>query len=200
MTVKELKSNQLGEAVELVVRAMQGNPPFVAIFGGDRSRREFGAMRFYGATLCGMQKRLLAAYIDGRPVGVLAADPPGTCMPPLMGQLKMMPKLMRMGSPAELYRGLSFVKAIKRHDLQESHWHIGPVAVEPELQGRGIGKQLMGAVCSQMDQESGIAFLETEKLENVRLYEKFGFEVIDEDRPLGVTQWYMRRAPKRQLR
>lgn len=192
----ELRRCDLLDAVDLTARAMQDNPPYMAIFGQDRSRRERGVNRFYRATLISMGKLMLAAYDDSRVVGVLAADPPGTCMPSLGKQLKMLPELVRMGNPTDLYRGLVFVKAMKRHDLQVRHWHIGPVAVEPDMQGRGIGKQLMSAICLKIDQEREVAFLETEKPENVRLYEKFGFEVIEEDRPLGVTQWYMRRAPK----
>ncbi len=174
---------------------MQDNPPYVAIFGSDRSRRERGAKRFYAAVLDAMTKSLSAAYIDGRVVGLLAADPPGACLPPLSKQLQMLPQLLRMGTPSELYRGLILVNALKRNDLKESHWHVGPIAVEPELQGKGIGGHLMQEFCTQIDREQEVAFLETEKNENVEFYKRFGFVVVGEDRPLDVTQWYMRRAP-----
>ncbi len=192
---RELERREISFAADLAARAMRDNPPYVAIFGSDRSKRERGAKRFYRAVMGAMTKQPMAAYIDARLVGLLAADPPGTCMPSLAKQIQILPQLLRMGTPADLYRGLFFVRALKRNDLEESHWHVGPVAVEPELQGNGIGGQLMQEFCSKIDSKQEVAFLETEKTENVKFYERFGFKVVGEDGPLDVTQWYMRRSP-----
>jgi hypothetical protein len=40
-----------------------------------------------------------------------------------------------------------------------------------------------------------MAFLETDKPENVTFYRKFGFQSIDEIAILGLRTWFMRRAP-----
>jgi hypothetical protein len=39
-------------------------------------------------------------------------------------------------------------------------------------------------------------YLETDKTENVRFYERFGFEVIGEEPVIGVPNWFMRRGPR----
>jgi predicted N-acetyltransferase YhbS len=83
----------------------------------------------------------------------------------------------------------------ERRDRREHHQHLGPVAVAAPLQGRGIGRQLMHARCARMDGTDTVAYLETDKPENVRFYERFGFEVIAEEPVIGVPNWFMRREP-----
>ena len=40
------------------------------------------------------------------------------------------------------------------------------------------------------------AYLETDQQRNVRLYERFGFEVQDTDMVLGVKNWFMWRKAR----
>jgi predicted N-acetyltransferase YhbS len=74
---------------------------------------------------------------------------------------------------------------------------VGPVAVDPHLQGLGIGSDLMRALCRRMDAAGEEAYLETDKEINVRFYERFGFEVVGEEDVLGVPGWIMLRHPKK---
>ena len=67
------------------------------------------------------------------------------------------------------------------------------IGVEPGCQGHGIGSKLLVALCRDLDDERGVGFLETDTLENVRLYERFGFGVTHAVDILGVTVWHMRR-------
>ena len=82
-----------------------------------------------------------------------------------------------------------------KHDPEEPHWHLGPVAVDAHLQGMGVGSRLMQAFCAKMDAEHEDAYLETDKPENVRFYERFGFEVVSEQDVLGTPNWFMLRRP-----
>lgn len=65
------------------------------------------------------------------------------------------------------------------------------------MQRRGIGSQLLEQFCRHVDQTGQAAYLETDKSENVRLYERFGFSVTKEVRLLGARTWFMWR-PQRQ--
>jgi hypothetical protein len=40
-----------------------------------------------------------------------------------------------------------------------------------------------------------MGWLETDKAENVRLYERFGYVVVEQTDVLGVPNWFMRRPP-----
>lgn len=82
------------------------------------------------------------------------------------------------------------------NDHPEPHWHLGPMAVAPAEQGRGIGSRMLQWFCDHVDSRGQAAFLETDKPENVRLYERFGFAVIGEADVLGATTWFMLRPAR----
>jgi len=90
-------------------------------------------------------------------------------------------------------RVLKWADEWARRDLAEPHWHLGPVAVDPHLQGKGIGGALLAKFCVRMDDSGALSYLETDKSENVRFYERFGFTVIAESKILGVPNWFMSR-------
>jgi predicted N-acetyltransferase YhbS len=81
-----------------------------------------------------------------------------------------------------------------RQDLSEPHWHLGPVAVEPALQGEGVGRALMADFCARMDRCAGLAYLETDQRENVGFYRRFGFSVVVQAEVLGMRNWFMSRS------
>jgi len=82
------------------------------------------------------------------------------------------------------------------HDLPEPHCHVGPVGVEPGFQGRRMGGAAMGLLCDRFDQRAEVAWLETDKPENVRFYVALGFDVVEEAPMLSATFCFMRRAPR----
>ncbi|MGH3735337.1 MAG: GNAT family N-acetyltransferase [Micromonosporaceae bacterium] len=82
-------------------------------------------------------------------------------------------------------------------DLDEPHVHLGPLAVDADLQGRGIGSLILREHCRRLDQARQVGYLETDKLENVRFYQRFGYEVTAEATVIGVPNWFMRRPTGR---
>jgi predicted N-acetyltransferase YhbS len=102
-------------------------------------------------------------------------------------------------TPAML-KGLKFLSSVKvgswlaawsKHDPAEPHIHLGPIGVVPEAQGRGIGRRLMERYCEELDQAAVAGYLETDWLENVGFYERFGFRVMGTARVLGVDNYFM---------
>jgi len=81
-------------------------------------------------------------------------------------------------------------------DPQEQHWHLGPIGVLPPYRGMGVGSQLMARFCKEVDRCSANAFLETDLDENVRFYEKFGFELVFEKDIFQVPNRFMARASR----
>lgn len=75
-------------------------------------------------------------------------------------------------------------------------WHLAFIAVDPLLQGKGLGSALLAASLKQCDLDGRTAYLETTNPANQSLYKRFGFEQIglietDEAPPL----FPMLRAP-----
>ena len=102
----------------------------------------------------------------------------------------------RVAALARMFEVVQWVSRWSRYDLKTAHWHLGPVAVDLHLQGKGIGGALLGQFSTQMDVEQSMAYLETDRTENVTFYERFGFEVMAEDEILGVTSWFMSRRAR----
>jgi ribosomal protein S18 acetylase RimI-like enzyme len=76
-------------------------------------------------------------------------------------------------------------------DPDEPHIHLGPIGVSPEFQGQGIGSALMNRYIEHLAEEEAAGYLETDRQENVKFYEKFGFRVTREEDVIGAHVWYM---------
>lgn len=193
LEIRRLARYELDAGAEVVGRAFRDNPTSLVVYGSDADHRERCQRRFFAAVLPRQKEPALSAWRDGQLVGVLGLEPPGSCHPTFREQLLLAPRLVLIGRPGETWRGMRYFQTLHRHDLAEPHWHLGPVAVEPVLQGTGVGSRMMEAFCESIGGGRVVAYLETEKPENVRFYERFGFETIKRIEYLGVPQWLMRR-------
>jgi ribosomal protein S18 acetylase RimI-like enzyme len=201
LEVGALGSADAEQVVGVLSRGMRDNPLHVAVFGEDPERRQERLHRLFGAAFhtMGWQRHMLAARsADGAIVGVCGILPPGNCLPTPGKQLRMLPGLLQNG-PRAASRTLRWLGAWSKHHPEERHWHLGPIAVDAGLQRMGVGSLLMEVFHAQMDAAGEEAYLETDKLANVRFYKRFGFEVVGEQDVLGVPNWFMRRAGKGEL-
>lgn len=73
------------------------------------------------------------------------------------------------------------------------HYYLGVIGVDPALQGRGVGKQLIEAFCalSANDAKSKGVYLETAKPSNVPFYERVGFVETKRAEMGSGTLWCM---------
>lgn len=81
-------------------------------------------------------------------------------------------------------------------DPGESHVHLGPIGVAPEMQGRGVGTALMQRYIHHLEQEKAAGYLETDRPESVEFYKRFGFVVRRNEELIGVPIWYMWRPAR----
>ena len=107
---------------------------------------------------------------------------------------RLLPSLVALG-PRTAARVATWTSSWARHDPDEAHVHLGPLAVDADLQGQGIGSLIVQEHCRRLDRGRAAGYLETDKIENVGFYERFGFEVIGEEPVIGVPNWFMRREP-----
>jgi len=176
--------------------AFEDNPNTLPVVRGDRSKaRRMMQAAVRAAKLGRKYSHVLLAEDDGRVVGVLHAVEWPNCQLSLGEKLKTAPVMIRVvgwGLP----RSLKMMNVWAQHDPQERHWHVGPIGVHPELQGRGVGQALLGAFLKTVDEQRLPAYLETDVDRNVVLYEKFGFKVIAHAEINGVNNRFMwRLAP-----
>jgi len=79
------------------------------------------------------------------------------------------------------------------------HIHLLIMGVSQEFQGKGFGGKLLRAIIEKSETERIPIYLETQKEENVGLYEKYGFSVKKKvmlPEPLNLPMWLMVRDIK----
>ncbi len=119
--------------------------------------------------------------------------PSAKCQPGAEEKLVLVPRMIgAVGFPG-FVRMLRWTGAWAAHDPAEPHWHLGPVAVDSHLQGKGLGSALMAEYCARLDSAKAVGYLETDKAENVKFYCGFGFQTIAEAPVLNTPNWFMRR-------
>jgi len=191
--VRDLYPQELPAAVALLARGFRDNPLPMATYGGNPERRQRCLGVLFGALFRTMTSQTPLVALDGGViVGVTGIAPPGTCQPTPRQRLSMVPRLVSLG-PRSLLRVSSNVSAWAANDPEQGHSHLGPLAVDADLRGRGIGSQILTEYCRRLDNANLMGYLETETEDNVRLYGRFGLEVTSEQMVLGVPNWFMQR-------
>ncbi len=182
-----------GQAAGVAARALRDNPASVALSDDPLVRLEV----FY-STFSGILRDAQAPAGARRGnclLAVAALLAPGRCvssiLPPETRSL-VQPGPDASAAERFLYSG----SVMAANDLPEKHWHVGPVGVEPGFQGMGIGRSVMQLLCDRFDERRELAWLETDKPENIRFYGGLGFEVAEEVPMLSARWWFMRRDPR----
>jgi GNAT superfamily N-acetyltransferase len=196
LEIRRARPDEIDAATGVTVRAFRDSPMTVACWGPNTGRRERGLRSLFGAFLQTMPTAPFIALQGGAVVGVLGMAPPGTCLhTPLAATLRVVTSML-LRSPATANRFRHWMVQYERRDPDEAHWHLGPVAVEPVQQHRGIGSLMLKRFCETVDQDNVAAYLETDEVANVRLYERFGFVEIGQESILGATNWFMQRSAR----
>ena len=193
--IQALSKNDLAQATEICAEAMLDNPLHIKVFGADTRLRARRLKRFFAGMLAYIQRKdsLYGVFVDGRLIGVLGMLPPKRCKPSLADSLRLLPTLLGSNSPIGTLRLAIWLTTWANIDPATPHWHLGPLAVAPAWQRQGIGSRLLEYACSKGNDDS--LYLETDKLSNVELYQRFGFTTLAAPTILGCISWVMLRHP-----
>ncbi len=197
--VRLIEATEARAAADVLGRGMRDNPLHVSAFGESLAFRESalaGVFRAFVAIEVATKGQVLGAFKDKTLVGVCGMMRPGCCQLLPSERMALLPKLLWNCGFRGTGRLLSQFGNWSKHDPHEPHWHLGPVGIERELQGQGIGSLLLREFCRLVDSEKMTAWLETDKEVNVSFYRKHGFEVVGEDIVNGVRNWFMARKAR----
>lgn len=99
-----------------------------------------------------------------------------------------------------LKRLLAISSLCQRYHPQEPHYYLCALGVKAPFRRQGVASRLLTHVLAIADQEQVLAYLENSKEQNLTLYQKHGFEVIDQHvLPNGSPIWFMQRSPQVKL-
>jgi GNAT superfamily N-acetyltransferase len=193
--VGDTRPEEIADAIAVAARAMSTSPMAVAVLGDDRERCRHHLHRFFTRLYrFAANQRPLVARLDGRVIASTNDLVGGACRARSIDKLRSIPALALTG-PRSMIRTGKWFSDWEHRDPDRPHAHYGPFGVEPELQGQGIGSIVMREYVRRLDENDEASYLETEKPENVALYQRFGFEVIEEAEVLDVPNWFMWREP-----
>ncbi len=125
--------------------------------------------------------------------------PPGLPPAPVgtIEQLKLLPFYVKVCGVQRLGRGAAISEAVQNAHPRESHFYLYFMAVDPALQGRGLGASILGATLARIDEIGLPAYLENSNPKNTRLYERAGFAARESISPAGapplVPMWRKQR-------
>ncbi len=125
-------------------------------------------------------------------------------LPPNTWEVKGFDQLRLVARLAQIHRRgvariLQVMGFIEQKHPHEPHYYLQFLGVEPDWQGRGIGSGLLRPVLELCDRDGTPAYLEASSERNRALYERHGFEVVEEIRlPAGgPPMWRMWREAQR---
>ena len=177
-------------------------PAFRSVFS-DPARRAVALQRFFAVTVRDAARLGTAvAVLDG--VTVLGAAvwlAPGAFPWSARRQLVAAPGLAGVAAayPQRFLTLVRYGTAAQRAHPAGRHWYLEALGVRPQAQRRGLGTRLLEPTLERADHEKLACYLETSDRDNIAFYERFGFEVVDDNLPLipgGPTHAAMRREPR----
>lgn len=173
--------------------------PFFRYLAGDAPERNQRMKDGWNGILRHASARLEHTWTADDLAGVALWLPPGY-RPSVVEKLRLLPDMARFVGWRRLRLvadALEFLEGRRREHVPDPHFYLSALGVEPERQGTGIGTALMAPVLDRCDRDHLPAYLGTAAARNVLLYERVGFEVV-EDLILPKTDirgWLMRRTP-----
>ena len=79
---------------------------------------------------------------------------------------------------ANYYRIIEFMSAKSASLVDDSAWYLSIVAVDPALQGRGLGRKLLEPTLAEADRATATCYLETFGDRNLGFYQRLGFTAV----------------------
>jgi GNAT superfamily N-acetyltransferase len=203
VTVEALprRRTHLDEAASVAARAFQTDP-FFEFLSPRPLLRARGLGLYWRAVISNLgEKAVLKGAWDagGQLLGVAAWVPPGGWPPPIGAQLRQSAGAFRALAlrPPAFVAGTKYLLAIDKVHPHEDVWYLALLVVDPSSQRLGLGALLQRPMLEEADADGLDCYLETQNDDNLPYYRRFGYEVVDELRPVrkGPPLWTMRRPP-----
>jgi GNAT superfamily N-acetyltransferase len=203
LTVRRMQRRDRSAVVGALARAFYEDPLF-AYFFPDHVHQSRGILSF-----------MASGVADARPFGEiwLAVTPEGAVaaaavwLPPgayprtrrrdLVTMTRAVPTMRYAGR--RVFASLRLLRAVEHahEDVPEPHFYLAILGTDPRFQRAGAGSAVLAPVLERCDTTGVVAYLETQKVENLAFYARHGFEMVRRLEVRGVPPvWTLRREPR----
>lgn len=177
---RPLQPDDVDNAARLLAQAFADTPTFAAVLSAKGPARKLSKLEslergFIKA--CLLRGGAWGVETDGQLAGVALAYPPGVWPLGLREQAHHARGGLRL-SLREMFALAPLAKLMLRHHLTDPHWYLAVLGTRPDVQGQGIGKQMMQHLVDAADRDGVPSYLETDDEQNVGYYQRFGFDVV----------------------
>jgi GNAT superfamily N-acetyltransferase len=163
----------------------------------DDSKRRARLRRYFGIDLRHLTLPRGRVWTTSDLTGAALSLPPGKWrVPPHVSVLQgsafgvQIARAARLGAAME-WRHMRLVRGVGG-----THYYVRDIGVHPKEQGKGLGGALMRPTLDRCDREGLPAYIEASSERSAALYERLGFEHIEELRVGGSPPlWLMLRQP-----
>jgi GNAT superfamily N-acetyltransferase len=194
--IRKVTAADLPRVVEGLARSFHEDPVFTWIIRDDSSRvrRLERGFDLFARRIWSPQDE---GYTTDRLSGGAFWMPPDTWHLSVAAQLRLLPA-MAVIATRDLPRLLRVLNAIEAKHPHDRHYYLPLIGIAPEWQGRGFGSALLRPMLERCDGEGVPAYLEATSPRNRALYERNGFDVVEEMRVKDSPPlWRMWREPRR---
>ncbi len=198
-----LDSSRVKPAAAMLARAFNGDPLVGYLLPDEASRPR----ALQGGCACLVRYGLLRGEVYAASPAVEAVAvwlPPGAAHASLADMARVgMPLLPLSTGCGFLRRFWNYYRHLERcwtPLVHQPFWYLQMLGVDPACQRQGHARRLLEHVLDRCDRHSVACCLDTAREENVTLYERFGFRLLECATLPGtsVTIWLMSRAASRE--
>ncbi|HEV3300152.1 MAG TPA: GNAT family N-acetyltransferase [Planctomycetaceae bacterium] len=196
--IVRMNRRQFAAVREMLTRAFL-DYPLMQYVNPELRRRRRGVATLYGGIIRDTLRHG-EVHVSAGVEGACCWLPPGVGLPTFVREVRSGMLGLPLGFGwAGFQRLVDFDHMQRRLHEQYAkgpHWFLATIGVDPAHQGKGIGSAIMAPVLARADQERIPCYLETHTADNVRLYERHGFRVMEHlENPESVPLWAMLRPP-----
>jgi GNAT superfamily N-acetyltransferase len=194
--IRKVTAADVPRVAEALADSFYDDPLMGWVIPDDSSRRE-RLQRGFDLWMRRIWLKHDECFTTDRLIGGALWMPPGTWHLRVPEQLRLVPAMIgAVGrNLPRLFRLLNAMESKHPHD---PHFYLPVVGVEPQWQGKGFGGALMRPILERCDEQKVPAYLEATSVRSRALYERNGFEVVEEMRAAKTAPplWRMWREPK----
>jgi GNAT superfamily N-acetyltransferase len=195
--IRKITGAEIQPVARTLAEAFYDDPHF-RWFVRDDAKRMQALERGFSTFIKRIWLRPDEGYAHERLIGAALWMPPDTWHTSPLAQLLLLPAIVRnlRGDTPRLLKALTFIE--KKHPAEPKHWYLPIIGITPAWQGRGYGAALLRVVLDRCDTDSTPAYLEASSDLSRGLYERHGFETVEECRYAedGPPLWRMWREPR----